>query len=49
MRNNLEKFLLDKNRNNEMFEDSYSTKYDVYKEKYDDRFEIVYYRRKREF
>ena len=48
MRNNLEKFLLDKNRNNEMFEDSYSTKYDVYKEKYDDRFEIIYYRRKRD-
>ena len=45
MRNNLEKFLLDKNRNKEIFEDSLANKYVVYKEKYNDRFDVIYYKR----
>ncbi len=44
MRNNLEKFLIDKNRNNEIFENSFKTKYKVYKENINERFDVIYYK-----
>lgn len=45
MRNNLEKFLLNENRNKEIFEDSMKNKYKVFKENYDERFITIYYKR----
>lgn len=45
MRNNLENFLIDKNRNNEIFENSVAIKFKIYKEKINDRFDTIYYKR----
>ena len=45
MRNNLEEFLKDETRNKEIFEDNMQNKYVVYKEEFNDRFNIVYYKR----